>query len=379
MRLTELLESIDLEIPREGDQMIIDLPDGTSVMGLIAESSSSYLVVDVNHAEELKEAVGQRYYDAELTIPNPDYSDELDIEDENDPRYYSDIDVGVNYSISGSYRPATWGYHGGEPEEHPEMEITDVVNLQTGEDISDRVDMDEIEAELWKHAEASADDDYYDESVEEAAPAAVRLGAGLGMGALSGIGGNILGAVFGPLGSAALGGYSAYQGAKLGMSAADAIWDKAVEFFKGPESTQDFAFAHLRAAAKGDKEFVFGGKKFPVTLPASQVKSAQQVMAQVKESINEAEYAGRKVQLGKPKRGGRKKFYVFVRNPKTKRIVKVQFGDTTGLSIKRQSTKHRKSFRARHNCENPGPRTKARYWSCRMWSSQPVGKIIKGK
>ena len=95
--------------------------------------------------------------------------------------------------------------------------------------------------------------------------------------------------------------------------------------------------------------------------------------------IMEAEYQGKKVQLNKPIRGGTKKFYVYVRDPKTKNIKKVSFGDTTGLSIKRDDPKRRKSFRARHNCDNPGPKTKARYWSCRMWTRTPVSKITKRK
>ena len=71
--------------------------------------------------------------------------------------------------------------------------------------------------------------------------------------------------------------------------------------------------------------------------------------------------------LGKPHRtpGGPKKFSVYVRNEKGN-VVKVNFGDPN-LSIKRDNPKRRKSFRARHHCENPGPRTKARYWSCRQW------------
>lgn len=71
--------------------------------------------------------------------------------------------------------------------------------------------------------------------------------------------------------------------------------------------------------------------------------------------------------LGKPFRtpGGPKKFSVYVRNEKGNEV-KVNFGDPN-LSIKRDNPKRRKSFRARHNCANPGPRTKARYWSCRQW------------
>jgi|TARA_R110001592_G_scaffold86544_10_gene255466 hypothetical protein len=82
--------------------------------------------------------------------------------------------------------------------------------------------------------------------------------------------------------------------------------------------------------------------------------------------VEEAEYQGRKVSLGKPTRGDVKKFKVYVRDPKTKNIKKVNFGDPN-MRIKKSNPKRRKSFRARHNCSNPGPRTKARYWSCRKW------------
>ena len=83
------------------------------------------------------------------------------------------------------------------------------------------------------------------------------------------------------------------------------------------------------------------------------------------EGIQEAEYQGKKVKLNDPIRGGSKKFYVYVRDGD--KIKKVSFGDTTGLSIKRDNPERRKSFRARHNCDNPGPKTKARYWSCYQW------------
>ena len=88
--------------------------------------------------------------------------------------------------------------------------------------------------------------------------------------------------------------------------------------------------------------------------------------------IDEAEYQGRKVKLGKPMAGDVKKFKVYVKNPKGN-VVKVNFGHG-GSSVKGKSMRIRKnnpaarrSFRARHNCDNPGPRHKARYWSCRKW------------
>lgn len=82
--------------------------------------------------------------------------------------------------------------------------------------------------------------------------------------------------------------------------------------------------------------------------------------------LTEAKYKGRTVPLGKPMRGDVKKFKVYVRDPKTGNVKKVNFGDKK-MRIKKSNPKRRKSFRARHHCANPGPRTKARYWSCRKW------------
>ena len=87
--------------------------------------------------------------------------------------------------------------------------------------------------------------------------------------------------------------------------------------------------------------------------------------------LNEAEYQGRKVKLGKPMQGDAKKFKVYVKNPKGN-VVKVNFGqggDAKGgtMKIRKSNPGARKSFRARHNCDSPGPRHKARYWSCRKW------------
>ena len=94
------------------------------------------------------------------------------------------------------------------------------------------------------------------------------------------------------------------------------------------------------------------------------------------EDIDEAKYQGHEVPLGKPMRGDVKKFKVYVRNPKTGNIKKVNFGHggtsakragQKTMRIKKSNPARRKSFRARHNCDNPGPRTGARYWSCRAW------------
>lgn len=81
--------------------------------------------------------------------------------------------------------------------------------------------------------------------------------------------------------------------------------------------------------------------------------------------ISEAEYQGRKVPLNKPMAGDVKKSKVYVKKPDGK-VVKVNFGDKK-MRIKKSNPNRRKSFRARHRCENPGPKWKARYWSCRAW------------
>jgi len=102
------------------------------------------------------------------------------------------------------------------------------------------------------------------------------------------------------------------------------------------------------------------------------VKEFVQFMKEYNQPLCEAEYQGRKVSLGKPMQGDVKKFKVYVKNPKGK-VVKVNFGfggtSAKGkrMTIKKNNPNRRKNFRARHNCDNPGPRTKARYWSCRAW------------
>lgn len=83
--------------------------------------------------------------------------------------------------------------------------------------------------------------------------------------------------------------------------------------------------------------------------------------------LEEAEYQGRKVTLNKPMQGDVKKFKVFVKDPSTGNVKKVNFGDKT-MRIKKNNPERRRSFRARHNCDNPGPKTKAKFWSCRSWN-----------
>lgn len=98
---------------------------------------------------------------------------------------------------------------------------------------------------------------------------------------------------------------------------------------------------------------------------ASSDASSSGTKFQGESELDEAEYRGRKVPLGKKMKGDVKKSKVYVRKPNGK-VVKVEFGDPN-MRIKKSNPKRRKSFRARHNCDNPGPRWKARYWSCRSW------------
>lgn len=97
----------------------------------------------------------------------------------------------------------------------------------------------------------------------------------------------------------------------------------------------------------------YNGVKVPLDFPMSS------------EQIQEVKHQGKEVQLNKPKRGGSKKFYVYVRKPGGG-IKKVSFGDTTGLKAKINDPKARKSFAARHKCAQAKDKTTANYWSCRL-------------
>ena len=87
------------------------------------------------------------------------------------------------------------------------------------------------------------------------------------------------------------------------------------------------------------------------------------------EALTEAEYQGKNVELGKPKRGGSKKFYVYVKDPKTKKVKKVSFGAKDGgqnLRVKLNDPKARRAFADRQNCDQKNDKTKPGYWSCRL-------------
>ena len=110
----------------------------------------------------------------------------------------------------------------------------------------------------------------------------------------------------------------------------------------------------------------YEGQKVPLDLPM--------------ESINEAEYQGKEVSLNKPKRGGSKKFYVYVKNKKGN-VQKVSFGGTTGLNVKIDEPGARSSFAARHKCATKKDKTKPGYWSCnigRYWKSLGGSRNFSG-
>ena len=119
----------------------------------------------------------------------------------------------------------------------------------------------------------------------------------------------------------------------------------------------------------------------------SKISNAVQMLKGVSDYLVSEETVGQKTaakndgkKLNKPFRtpGGPKKFSVYVKNDKGN-IIKVNFGDPD-RSIKRDNPERRKNFRARHNCDSPGPRTKARYWSCRNWEAgRSVSDNLKGK
>jgi len=118
---------------------------------------------------------------------------------------------------------------------------------------------------------------------------------------------------------------------------------------------------------------IFEGQKVPLDMPMVE-----------EDTINEAEYHGKKVELNKPKRGGSKKFYVYVLDPKTKKVKKVQFGAAGGgqnLAVKIRDPKARQAFAKRQHCSEKKDRTKPGYWACnigRYWKSLGGEKNFSG-
>ena len=145
------------------------------------------------------------------------------------------------------------------------------------------------------------------------------------------------------------------------------VWD----YMKSEEQSDEVAEGKpgLWSNIHAKRERIKSGSGERMRKPGSKgAPSAQDFKDAAKEGyedVAEAEYQGRNVPLGKPMQGDVKKSKVYVRKPNGK-VVKVNFGDKT-MKIKKSNPGRRKNFRARHNCDNPGPRWKARYWSCRAW------------
>jgi hypothetical protein len=110
----------------------------------------------------------------------------------------------------------------------------------------------------------------------------------------------------------------------------------------------------------------------------TKVDQFPKVVREQYQRLSEAEYKGRDVTLNKPTKGDSKKYKVYVNNPKTGNVKKVEFGDPN-MEIKRDDPAKRKSFRARHKCDQKKDKTTAGYWSCKLWGNKPVSDIMKGE
>jgi hypothetical protein len=151
------------------------------------------------------------------------------------------------------------------------------------------------------------------------------------------------------------------------FNTAQEIWDEW-----GPEEKQMYS--------EFEWEDVYGDKLHPREKSALQRRANYDKLS----GLNESEYKGKDVQLNKPKRGGSKKFFVYVMDPKTKRVKKVSFGAAGGgqnLAVKIRDPKARKAFAARQNCDKKKDRTTPGYWSCnigRYWKSLGGGSNFSG-
>jgi hypothetical protein len=148
------------------------------------------------------------------------------------------------------------------------------------------------------------------------------------------------------------------------------------EFEKAAYLVKAMGKPHLKDKAEGMLDDLIGKMDSDPRDKVIQVLARHIDLTFLKNLLDEAEYQGRTVKLNKPTRGDVKKFKVYVKDPKTGNVKKVNFGHggtsakragQKTMKIKKSNPARRKSFRARHNCDNPGPKTKARYWSCRAW------------
>ena len=180
--------------------------------------------------------------------------------------------------------------------------------------------------------------------------------------------------------------YMFFQNLKTLQHATHEILNMDVSMVDGEISNHGEWISNLAATAKDDIEEVYhfltgqmgydGENEAGYEDEHGSVESPESDIAQlfIGRGINEAEYKGKTVKLGKPSKGDVKKFKVYVKNKKGN-VVKVNFGDPN-MEIKRDNAKRRKSFRARHKCAQAKDRTTPKYWSCKMWSRTPVSKMV---
>ena len=116
----------------------------------------------------------------------------------------------------------------------------------------------------------------------------------------------------------------------------------------------------IKLAAQAGTHIFKNRQKTKMLMADAQMRHAEKM------ATGEAEYQGKDVALNEPKAGGPKKYYVYVRDPSTGNVKKVTCGDTTGLKIKLDDKEARKSFAARHKCDQQKDKTKAGYWACNM-------------
>ena len=180
--------------------------------------------------------------------------------------------------------------------------------------------------------------------------------------------------------------YMFFQNLKTLQHATYEILNMNVNMVDNEISNHGEWISNLGATAKDDVEEVYhfltgqlgydGETETGYEDEHGSVESPESDIAQlfVANGINEAQYKGRKVKLGKPTKGDVKKFKVYVKNKKGN-VIKVNFGDPN-MEIKRDNPERRKSFRARHKCAQAKDRTTPKYWSCKMWSRTPVSKMV---
>jgi len=147
---------------------------------------------------------------------------------------------------------------------------------------------------------------------------------------------------------------------------------KTVSYVVREETEIDEASKKPNATTRHLRDYPVSDREMVKPVKPEKKKDEKKAVAEGLDLL-EAEKNGKKVQLNKPFRtsDGKGKFAVYSKNEKGN-VVKVNFGDTTGLTIKTSNPDRRRNFRARHNCDNPGPKHKARYWSCKAWSRDSV-------